>query len=117
MNLPPEFFEGLKLLPEPAPPEVKEYRIYYDETGRITELTMTNHPKGDYIVVDLDTFENYTRYERVKNGKLIPVVSDSGYRVQLTKSTLGFAVVRGHAALLIEDEQYQDREYYAYTNS
>ena len=42
--------------------------------------------------------------------------NDAKYRVQLVKSTKGFPVVKGHAGLLIEDEEYTDIEYYARTN-
>jgi hypothetical protein len=111
-----EFLKALASLPEPVVPEPKEYRIYYNETGRITMLSMTNHPEGDYIVVDLETFENYTRYAGVKDKKLIPVAQNSGYQVQLSKGLLGFTVVAGHAGLLIEDESYQNTENYGYTN-
>jgi hypothetical protein len=36
--------------------------------------------------------------------------------VQLEKSNKGFQVVRGHAGLIIEDEEYNDTEYYERTN-
>jgi hypothetical protein len=117
MNPVEEFLKALASIPAPIPPESKEYRIYYNETGHITMLSMTNHPEGNYIVVDLETFENYTKYSKIENNKLIPVVNNSGYSVQLKKSDHGMPVVRGHAGLVIEDEEYQDREYYAYTNS
>jgi hypothetical protein len=35
-----------------------------------------------------------------------------GIRVQLTSSTQGYAVVKNHAGILLENEKYSDIEYY-----
>jgi len=106
-----EFWQEVERLLEPVPPVELEYRIYYNEAGDITSCSMQNHAPGDYLVVSREEYERYFQY-RVVKGQLKKIDHDSGYRVQLVKSTQGFPVVRGHAGLLIEDEDYTDREYY-----
>jgi hypothetical protein len=110
-----EFWDEVKSLIKPIPQIELEYRIYYDEEGNITSCSMQNHLEGNYIVVTRDEYDRYFQY-RVINDKLLKIDSDAGYRVQLIKSTRGLKVVRGHAGLLIEDEDYTDIEYYARTN-
>lgn len=109
------FWQEVESLLETIPKLELEYRFYYDETGNITSCSMQDHAPGDYIVVTKDEYERYFQYKIVK-GCLKKIDHDSGYRVQLAKSTQGFLVVRGHAGLLIEDEEYNDVEYYARTN-
>ena len=110
-----EFWQEVEQLLEPVPPLELEYRIYYNEAGDVVGCSMQNHEPGNYLVVTRAEYECYFQY-RVVKGQLKKIDHDSGYRVQLAKSTQGFPVVRGHAGLLIEDEEYHDREYYARTN-
>ena len=110
-----EFWEDVESLIKPIPKQDIEYRVYYDEDGEIQLCTMTGDTPGNYIVVTRDEYVSYFQY-RVVKGKLIKIDNDARYRVQLTKSTQGFPVVRGHAGILIEDEDYTDIEYYERTN-
>jgi hypothetical protein len=110
-----EFWREIENLIKPITPVVLEYRLYYNEEGNITSCSMQNHAEGIYIVVSKNEYELYFNYQIIK-GKLIKIDNDAKYRVQLTKSTQGFPVVKGHAGLLIEDEDYKDIEYYARTN-
>ena len=110
-----EFWDEVASLIKPIPQIELEYRIYYDESWNITSCSTHNHSYGNYLVVTKDEYENYFRYQIV-NGKLVKIDNDAKYRVQLVKSTKGFPVVKGHAGLLIEDEEYTDIEYYARTN-
>jgi hypothetical protein len=110
-----EFWKEVESLIDPVVKQELEYRVYYDEHGAITLCTMTGDTPGNYLVVTQDEYASYFQY-RVIKGKLLKIDHDAGYRVQLTKSTQGFKVVRGHAGLLIEDETYTDIEYYARTN-
>ena len=107
-----EFWQEVESLIKPIPKQDIEYRVYYDEDGAITHCTMTGDTKGNYLAVTRDEYTNYFRY-RVIKGRLVKIELDSGYRVRLQKSAQGFPVVRGHAGLLIEDEDYKDIEYYA----
>ena len=106
-----EFYRLLK----PVEPVELEYRVYYDDDGAIYRCSMQQHEPGDYIVVPKEQYDLYYHY-RVVQGKMVKIDNDARYRVQLRKSTTGFAVVAGHAGLLIEDEEYPDIEYYARTN-
>jgi hypothetical protein len=111
-----EFWQEVESLIKPIPRQDIEYRVYYDKDGEINLCTMTGDTKGDYLVVTRDEYASYFQY-RVVKGKLVKIDNDAGYRVQLAISREGFPVVRGHAGLLIEeDEKYNDREYYARTN-
>ena len=99
-------------------PPVIEYRIHYDELGQITMCSMVDHPDNTrYIVVDVETYENYFRYH-VVNGNLVKIEHDAGYRVKLKKSDKGFKVVKNNAGLLLEDlETHSNTEFYEYRNN
>lgn len=96
-------------------PEPIEYRIYYDDFGRITTCSMRNHADGtQYIVVDKEIYETYWQYSIiVSTKKLKKIAKDSGISVQLVKSNQGYAVVNKHAGLILENNEiYTDIEYY-----
>jgi hypothetical protein len=106
-----EFYRLLK----PIIPIEIEYRVYYDENGNIYRCSMINHEPGEYIVVSKEQYDLPHHY-RVVRGRMVKIDPLALYSVQLHKSTTGFPVVAGHAGILIEDEDYTDREYYARTN-
>ena len=95
--------------------EPKEYRLHYDVGGNIIMCTMQQHPDTtDYIVVDKETYDNYTKY-RVNIGKktLIKIDTNPGVSVQLKRSSQGYAAVKDHAGILLEQgEEYTNVEYY-----
>jgi 16S rRNA C1402 N4-methylase RsmH len=99
-----------KIIEEPV-----EYRIHYDKTGKITMCSMRNHPENtQYLVVDQESYDNYFRYTvNVSRQRLEKVALDLGISVKLKKSDHGYAVVKNHAGLLLEQhEDYIDVEYY-----
>ena len=98
---------------QPIVEEVKEYRIHYEEDGHITMCTMINHPKNTtYLVVSKDEYDNYFRYTIV-DGKLKKIDNNPGIRVQLVSSSIGYAVVKKHAGLILEPtDTYTEIEYY-----
>jgi hypothetical protein len=54
----------------------------------------------------------------VVKGKLTLIEHDAGLRVALVLRDRGFAVVKNHAALLLETEEtFKNTEYYDYRNS
>ena len=110
-----EFWDEVARLIEPIVPLEIEYRVYYDDDGNIYRCSMIDHEPGDYIVVSKEQYDLPSHYKVIK-GTLVKIDNDAGYRVQLRKSTTGYPVVAGHAGLLIEDEEYPNREYYARTN-
>ena len=110
-----EFLKALSELPVILE-EPREYRLHYDATGGIYLCTQQNHPKDTkYLVVDERTYLEYYKYQVIK-GQLKIIDIDPGYRVQLTRNDQGYAVVKNHASILLEDETYEQVEYYA-TNS
>jgi hypothetical protein len=101
---------------KPVVPVTLEYRVYYDDDGIIYRCSMQQHEPGDYIVVPKEQYDLYYHY-RVVRGQMVKIDTDARYRVQLQRSTSGYATVAGHAGLLIEeDEEYPDIEYHARTN-
>ena len=107
-----EFLKALALLEPLVQPKV-EYRFYYDDQGNITQCSMIDHQPNDtqYVVVDKETYSNYQKYT-IKDGKPKMIDRDPGYRVKLKSSTQGYAVVKGHAGILLENKLWTDVEYY-----
>jgi hypothetical protein len=110
-----EFWNEVVGLIRPVPTQELEYRVYYNELGEIYRCSMQQHEPGDYLVVPKDQYDLYHQY-RVVRGQMVKIDWDVGHRVQLQKAKNGHATVVGHAGLLIEDEDYTDREYYARIN-
>jgi hypothetical protein len=102
------------------PKIIKEYRLYYNTDGTIIGLWESSHPVGDnYIVLDdPGLFNNSnTLMLRVHDKKLIVLDPRASLKTRLKKSTQGFLVVQGHAALILEqNETYSKVEYYDRTN-
>ena len=106
-----EFLEAMQQFTSTTE-EPREYRLHYDATGGIYLCTQQNHPiDTEYLVVDEATYLEYYKYQ-VVNGKLKIIDFDPEYRVQLTSSTQGYAVVKNHAGILLENEKYSDIEHY-----
>ena len=102
------------------PQIIKEYRLYYNEDGSIRGLWETDHPEGNYVLIDNpDVFNRQsTQLLKVVNGQLTVIDPRAPQRIKLKKSNAGQAVVRGNAALVIMvDEIYSDTEYYDQTNN
>ena len=70
-------FETGLIIPEKEPEPI-EYRLHYDDTGRITLCSMQNHPTDTkYIAVTEEEYKNYWQYE-VKNDSLVFVKQNIG---------------------------------------
>jgi hypothetical protein len=111
-----EFWAEFATLLDKREPEALEYRLHYNDGGEIYLCTMQNHPTNtQYIVVTKDVYDMYYDYYVVE-GHLKKIVRNSGYRVQLQKSDDGFKVVKGHAGIILNDEEYTNVEYYEYKN-
>lgn len=112
-----EFWAEFEQLLDKRDQEVLEYRVHYNQNGEIYLCTMQNHPVDtDYVVVTKTEYDRYFDYEVIE-GNLKKKIRDSGYRAQLRKSGTGYKTVKGHAGLLLEDEDYPDVEYYEYRNN
>lgn len=117
-TLDPELAQVFELVAEyerNRPVAFKEARLYYNEDGSIIGLWETDHPVGNYIVLDNAdvVHRKNTDLMRVVNGQLKIIDPTIPLRSRLTKSTTGQPVVKGHAALALNvDEQYPETEYY-----
>lgn len=112
-----EFFKEAEALINTVVQPQLEYRVHYDDAGEIVMCSMVDHPaSAEYLVVDKSVYDTYFMY-KVVQGKIVKKSADSGHTKQLQKSNKGFAVVKGHASLIIEPtEAHTDIEYYARTN-
>lgn len=124
MNAADELLRAFQLVEEyerSRPILKKEFRLYYRDDGTIIGLWEIDHPAGNnYIVLEqVDEFyNNNTHNLRVKNKKLILLDSRAPNKVKLAKSSTGIKVVKGHAALVVnENEFYKEIEYYDQTNN
>ncbi len=101
------------------PISIKEYRLYYNEDGTVIGLWESGHPEGDnYIVLDdPDVFHRTnTSLLKVADKKLITIDPTIQNKVRIKKSNTGQMVVKGHAAIAL-NESYNNIEYYEKTNN
>jgi hypothetical protein len=114
----PEFLKALELVAEydrNRPKLVKEFRLYYNNDGSIIGMWETNHPEGQYIVLDdVTQFHTTSTLQlRVVDGKLTKIEIGTPQENKLVKSNTGQPVVAGHAALALKPtETYSNIEYY-----
>jgi hypothetical protein len=75
------FWQAVAELTQNVAETVKiEYRVYYDEHGKILFYTMEDVP-GTYLVIDRETYEQ-SRYDAVvKNNKLIKTNAPSSWKL------------------------------------
>jgi hypothetical protein len=103
-----------EIINRPQPP--KEFRLYYDDEGKITMFAESSHPEGNNYIVLTDPGEFHctnTLLLRVKDGKLIKIDPVVKSKPGLQRSNKGQRVVKGIAALmLLPTEEYTDVEYY-----
>ena len=112
-----ELIKALRAMVVTEDPPI-EYRLHHNSRGDIVMCTMQQHPESTtYLVVTKEQYDLYHRYCVVK-GKLTLIEHDAGLRVALVPRAQGFAVVKNHAPLLLEDtETFKDIEYYDYRNN
>jgi hypothetical protein len=96
-----------------------EYRIHYDSTGHITGCSANGFAETTtYLVVDKETYDNYSLYESVTDGKLVKKPLQRAYQQQLVPSNTGWRVVRNNANIVLyENEENTEVEFYAYRNN
>jgi len=82
-----EFWDIVHNMPEPKP---IFFRLYYDELGAPITYTMEDLP-GNYIEIDANMFALGPLNVRVRNGKLIEIVT-----TRSQKLVPGLAGVRCH---------------------
>ena len=110
-----EFNAAMTTLGGTIVPESVEYRLHYDDSGVIILCSQQNHPDDtQYLVVDQEIYVNYMKYcIDIKTKQLKKVVIDPGVSIQLKRSSQGYAVVKQHAGLILEEgETWIEVEYY-----
>jgi hypothetical protein len=70
-----------------------------------------DYPEGEYIVITREQYDRPNYNVRVTNGRMVFDTSDH-FHVQLKRSNTGVAVVRGHASIVLENDTYEEIEYY-----
>jgi len=109
------FFEEVQQILSQMPdltPEVREYRLHYDDFGNIYMCTMQQHPTDTkYLIVDQEVYDRYFDYMVVDNQlkKIDKLPKES---VKLKISDHGYPTVKGHAGLLLEPDETADIEYW-----
>jgi hypothetical protein len=116
MNELPELIKAFGLI-EPEVAQTIEYRLYYDVHGNALYMGMGDSKGTNYITIPKSVYDRATVHNlKVVNEQLITIDAGTMW-LQLRKSTSGYAVVKNHPALLIEqDEEYTDIEYYDRNN-
>jgi hypothetical protein len=90
-----------------AVPIVKpEFRLYYDDTGRVLFYTCEK-PPGTYIVVDAQTFAEARPDVRVVDGKITTVVTGSVV-TKLVEADVGTKTVSTDISV-IPDKKYRGK--------
>jgi hypothetical protein len=81
-------------------PETKPvfFRLYYNESGNPVTYTMNDLP-GDYIEIDAETFALGPLNVRVRNGKLVEIVTMRSHK--LVPGTVGTKCYPGDVAVII----------------
>jgi hypothetical protein len=70
-----------------------------------------DYPAGDYVVITQEQYDHPNYNVRVTNGTIVFDTADH-FHVQLKRSDTGVAVVRGHASIVLENDHYEEIEYY-----
>lgn len=90
-------FEAPKIIPP-------EFRLYYDETGRVICYTCEKL-QGNYIIIDKDTFAESRPDIRVVDGK-ISKVSHRAVISKLVHSDSGKSCASEDISIIVNDEEY-----------
>jgi len=87
-----------------------EYRVYYDETGKVTCMTNENLP-GNYIRISKEIYDRASyKSMRVINGKLTRV-NHTTDDFALVRSSKGYTSVKGHASILTNSTRLETQTY------
>lgn len=95
----------LGLIHKDKEPEPIEYRLHYDQNGRITMCSMQNHPENtQYLVVSKQEYENYWMY-KIDKGQLVVIQNNIGLHMKpMERKIYEKSSFPKHAAILKEHE-------------
>lgn len=89
---------------EPKPLEKPEFRLYYDDTGKVLFYTCEK-PEGNYIIVDSVTYAASRPDIRVIDGK-ISTVTPSAVVSKLMPKDTGTLCLEEDISIIV-DEKYE----------
>lgn len=114
---PPELVQAFnEFLQQEQPAYTPEYKLYYDETGKPTFMSMEDVP-GTYIVVSKEVYNKPNfNIMRVVNGELKYINTESN-EFELTKQDTGYTSVKGHAGILADDQTTMETQTYGYKSN
>lgn len=93
--------EELMVWEAPVTQQKIEYRLYYDEHGRVITYTCENR-EGNYILVDAFTFAQSRPDVTVIDGKIITMIAGS-VTARLVESDKGRRCASEDLSILVDD--------------
>ena len=93
-----------------APPELKlEFRLYYDDQGRVLYYSMEDLP-GTYITVDRHTFEQHRFDIRIKDEKIIKQNHPSSWKL-VPSDTASYSCHANDVSIVVP-ETYENKQHW-----
>ena len=84
-----------------------EFRMYYDETGRVTQYAMEPFPEGNnYVVIDVDTYLRCRHDIMVIDGEIVEL--NECMVVSKLKPSLTGTKCASVDVCLVVDDTYKD---------
>lgn len=102
--------EEILILWEAPRVDVPEFRLYYDDAGKVVCYTCDKLP-GKYIVIDAITFAAARPDIRVVDGK-ISTVSPEAVISKLVPSNIGQKCIKGDVSIVVSDDYTGDVTYW-----
>jgi hypothetical protein len=106
--------EDVVIIWEPAPLVKPEFRLYYDDKGKVICYTCEKL-EGDYIVIDTQTYAEMRHDIRVVDGKIVPENS-ACFISRYYKSDKGTLCMYDDISIVSDDEgQYWELKTYEFS--
>lgn len=94
-----------------------EFRLYYDDTGKVICYTCDKLPNNDnYIVIDKETYAATNPNVRVIDGKIVPETS-MVFVSRLVESDVGVCCEPDDICIIVEQGTHWKMETYEFRNS
>lgn len=95
------------ILFEEAKPEPIEFRVYYDDKGKVSFYTCEK-PEGNYLIIDRQTFVEARPDMKVIDGKLVRDLPGTIIQ-KLIPSIKGISCAEGDISIVV-DETYENKQ-------
>lgn len=99
------------------PPAVDiEYRLYYNDAGRVLTMSSSDYPSGDnYILISRDVYDRADYSLRVVNGEIVDTIDPNKHYCDIVPGER-FRVVKGHASIIVDETYQGETETYGFKN-